>query len=49
MPLTIKPSELFKRQIFASFQEDDVAIALLPIMGEKNALWASDYPHPDST
>jgi len=49
VPLTIKPSELFKRQIFASFQEDDVAIALLPFMGEKNALWASDYPHPDST
>ena len=47
--LTIKPSEIFKRQIFASFQEDEVAITLLPFIGEKNALWASDYPHPDST
>lgn len=47
--LTVKPSEIFKRQIFASFQEDDVAITLLPFIGEKNALWASDYPHPDST
>lgn len=49
VPLTVKPSELFKRQIYASFQEDPVAIALLPFMGERNVLWASDYPHPDST
>jgi uncharacterized protein len=49
IPLTIKPSELFKRQIFASFQDDHVAVALLPFFGEDNVLWASDYPHPDST
>ena len=49
VPLTIKPSELFKRQIYASFQDDPVAIALLSFMGDGHALWASDYPHPDST
>ncbi len=44
-----KPSELFKRQIYASFQDDPVAMSLLDFMGEDHALWASDYPHPDST
>ena len=49
IPLTMKPSELFKRQIYASFQDDHVAIALLPFFGDGHVLWASDYPHPDST
>jgi predicted TIM-barrel fold metal-dependent hydrolase len=47
--LKVKPSELFKRQIFASFQDDEVAMHLIPFFGEDNVLWASDYPHPDST
>jgi uncharacterized protein len=46
--LVTKPSELFKRQIYATFQDDDVAMALLPFFGEGHLLWASDYPHPDS-
>ncbi len=49
MPLKVKPSELFKRQIYASFQDDPVAIALLDFMGDGHVMWASDYPHPDST
>lgn len=49
LPMKLKPSELFKRQIYASFQDDPVAIALLGFMGEGHAMWASDYPHPDST
>ncbi len=44
-----KPSELFRRQVWASFQEDHVAMSLLPFYGEGHVLWASDYPHPDST
>ncbi|MGH7098461.1 MAG: amidohydrolase family protein [Stellaceae bacterium] len=46
--LETKPSELFKRQIWATFQEDYVALSLLPFFGEGHLLWASDYPHPDS-
>jgi predicted TIM-barrel fold metal-dependent hydrolase len=46
--LETKPSELFKRQIYATFQEDGVALALVPFFGEGHLLWASDYPHPDS-
>jgi predicted TIM-barrel fold metal-dependent hydrolase len=47
--LQMKPSELFKRQIYTTFQEDYVAMRLLEFYGEGNVLWASDYPHPDST
>jgi len=46
--LETKPSELFKRQIWATFQEDYAAMALIPFFGEGHLLWASDYPHPDS-
>ena len=47
--LTTKPSELFRRQVWVSFQDDEVAMSLLPYYGEGHLLWASDYPHPDST
>lgn len=46
--LVTKPSELFRRQVYATFQEDYVALSLLPYFGEGHLLWASDYPHPDS-
>jgi uncharacterized protein len=45
--LETKPSELFKRQIWATFQEDYATMALIPFFGERHLLWASDYPHPD--
>jgi predicted TIM-barrel fold metal-dependent hydrolase len=48
IPLKMKPSELFKRQIYVTFQQDHVAMSLLDYYGEHNVLWASDYPHPDS-
>ena len=45
--LTTKPSDLFKRQIYTTFQQSPVAMRLLEFYGD-NLLWASDYPHPDS-
>ncbi|GAC1324606.1 MAG: hypothetical protein NVSMB2_22820 [Chloroflexota bacterium] len=45
----MKPSDLFKRQVYVTFQEDYVAMKLLDFYGQGNVLWASDYPHPDST
>ncbi|HWW65659.1 MAG TPA: amidohydrolase family protein [Sphingomonadaceae bacterium] len=48
IPLVHKPSELFKRQVYATFQESPTAIRLLDFYGSNNLLWASDYPHPDS-
>jgi len=47
--LMMKPSELFRRQIYTTFQEDHVAMSLLPFFGDGHVMWASDYPHPDST
>ena len=47
--LHMKPSELFRRQIWASFQEDEVALQLVKFFGDGHLLWASDYPHPDGT
>ncbi len=47
--LSAKPSELFRRHIWVSFEEDDVGLKLIPDIGEDNVIWASDYPHPDST
>jgi uncharacterized protein len=46
--LETRPSELFRRQIWATFQEDYVAMALIPFFGDGHLLWAADYPHPDS-
>jgi uncharacterized protein len=45
--LKTKPSELFKRQVYVTFQQSPVAMRLLEFYGD-NLLWASDYPHPDS-
>ncbi len=45
--LKTKPSELFKRQIYSTFQQSPVTMRLLEFYGD-NLLWASDYPHPDS-
>jgi predicted TIM-barrel fold metal-dependent hydrolase len=48
IPMITKPSELFKRQVYATFQESPTAMSLLKFYGPDNLLWASDYPHPDS-
>jgi uncharacterized protein len=43
------PSELFGRQVFATFEEEPLAAQLLPLLGSDSCMWASDYPHTDST
>ena len=47
IPLKTKPSDLFRRQIYSTFQQSPVTMRLLEFYGD-NLLWASDYPHPDS-
>jgi len=47
--LTMKPSEVWKRNFWITFQDDPVGLALLKFCNEDHILWASDYPHPDST
>ena len=43
------PSDFFRQNIFLSFQEDALGIELRSHIGVENLLWASDYPHAEST
>ena len=47
LTLTMKPSEYWRRQCFATYQSDPIGIRLLDILGEDNVMWGSDFPHPD--
>ncbi len=33
----------------ATFEEDALAAQLIPLLGADSCMWASDYPHTDST
>ena len=44
-----KPSFYFKRQVRATFQEDPVGVQTRQFHGIENLMWASDFPHSDST
>jgi predicted TIM-barrel fold metal-dependent hydrolase len=47
--LRARPSEIFHRQVYATFEEEPLGPQLIPLLGADNFMWASDYPHPDST
>ncbi len=47
--LRARPSEIFRRQVYATFEEEPLGPQLLPLLGADSFMWASDYPHPDST
>ncbi|HYV58166.1 MAG TPA: amidohydrolase family protein [Candidatus Nitrosopolaris sp.] len=49
LTLTMRPSELFRRHVVATFQEDALGVELRHRIGVENLMWASDYPHMDST
>jgi len=43
------PSELFRRQVMVTFEEEPLGAQLIPQIGADSCMWASDYPHTDST
>ncbi|HEV8298601.1 MAG TPA: amidohydrolase family protein [Acidimicrobiales bacterium] len=43
------PREYFRRQVFLTYEEDHLGLELLHHVGATNVMWASDYPHGDST
>jgi predicted TIM-barrel fold metal-dependent hydrolase len=43
------PSDLFRRQVLAAFEDDELAAEVVPMIGADACMWASDYPHTDST
>jgi uncharacterized protein len=49
VPLKRLPSELFREQVWATYQQDLVGLNLIDFFGDGHIMWASDYPHPDST
>jgi len=48
-PLSLKPSEYFRRQMFATFEDDPFGAKNSPLLGEETYMWASDFPHPMAT
>ena len=47
--LSLKPSELIRRQAKATFMYDPVAINNREITGVETLMWGNDYPHPEGT
>jgi predicted TIM-barrel fold metal-dependent hydrolase len=45
----LRPSEYFRRQVWATFQDDGVVASTHGLFGADNYMWASDFPHADST
>ena len=45
----IKPSDLFRRQVWATYMDDRVGCLLAEEFAPDNFCWASDYPHSDGT
>ena len=47
LALKMKPSDYWRRQCRATFQNDRIGAKLLEDLGVENVMWGSDYPHPD--
>jgi predicted TIM-barrel fold metal-dependent hydrolase len=43
------PSFYWHRNMAATFEQDNTGMRLLDLIGMENLMWATDYPHPDST
>jgi predicted TIM-barrel fold metal-dependent hydrolase len=43
------PSFYFRRQVHATFQDDRVGVVTREFVGAGSLMWASDFPHSDST
>lgn len=43
------PSDFMRKNVFYSFQEDQLGIRLRDLIGIDQLMWGSDYPHPEST
>ena len=43
------PSDIFHRNVYLSFQEDDLGIWLRDLIGVDNLMWGADYPHVEGT
>ena len=47
LELKMKPSDYWRRQMFVTFQQDQVGLDLIDRIGVDTVMWGSDFPHPD--
>ena len=47
--LDMSPSEYFRRQGYATFQDDAVGMVNREVTGSNTLLWGNDYPHDEGT
>ena len=47
--LKLKPSEYVRRNVWVTFQDDMIGPMTWRYFGADNYMWASDFPHADST
>jgi predicted TIM-barrel fold metal-dependent hydrolase len=47
--LSARPSEIWRRQFYATIEDDKTAILTRDMIGIDNLMWGGDYPHTDST
>ena len=47
IPLKMNPSDYWRRQCRATFQNDRIGTLLLNELGIETVMWGSDYPHTD--
>lgn len=45
----LPPSEYFRGHVYVTYEEDGVGVAQIDRIGADRVMWASDYPHGDST
>ena len=48
-PLQRMPSDYFSQNIYMTFQDDWVAFKTTDLVNPRRLMWASDFPHSDST
>jgi uncharacterized protein len=48
-PLSKRPSEYFRENIYMTFQDDWVAFKMTDMCNPHRLMWANDFPHSDST
>ena len=49
LTLSLRPSDYYRRQVYATFFNDPIGPSTLPHLGYDNLMWSSDYPHQNST
>jgi predicted TIM-barrel fold metal-dependent hydrolase len=47
--LQLAPAEYFRRNIWFTFENDRAGVLTTPLYGAERFLWASDYPHGNTT